>query len=331
MLGWTPGWRFDFEGSGFAHGGLAMGPTGELIAADADGTVLLVLDRDGSVLRRIDSGVTEAHGLSTVSIAGRPTILVADPGFRLVVAGGASTKVGPGTGVVIGLDAATGDRSLELEPPPAWLYRDDPYRPTYAASDADVGGDHIWVADGYGASLIHRYALDGSYQITLTGESGAGRFGCPHAFHLDARGGEPQLYVADRNNARIQVFDLHGRFERSFGVPDLTSPSGFAQLDDAHLVIAELRSRLVIVDEDDAVRWIVGADDAAPDRPGWPNRLDATGALVAPGTIPDGVFNSPHAIVSDRVGSLYVTEFLLGGRLSKLTWHAGERPRDRAA
>ena len=323
MLRWDPTWSASLPTPGFAHGGLAIGPAGEVIAADADGRTLLVLDAAGDVARRIDAGVTEAHGLSMTTIGGRAAVIVADPGFTLVVRGAASEKAGPGTGVVVAIDLASGERVLELDPPPASFYRELPYRPTFAASDAGVGGDgSLWVADGYGASLLHRYDRDGRYRSTLDGREGVAAFDCPHAFHLDGVGGEPRLFVADRNNRCVQVFDLDGRFVRSFGVPDLTSPSGFARLDDGHLVIAELRSRLVIVDETDAIQAIVGADDAAPERPGWPNRV-ADGALVPPATFTPGVFNSPHAIVSDGAGALYVSEFVLGGRLSRWTWGDG--------
>lgn len=321
MLRFDSMWSATLPTPGFAHGGLAIGPAGELIAADADGRTLLILDAAGTETRRIDAAVTEAHGLSMAIIGGRAAVIVADPGFTLVVRGGASEQAGPGTGTVVALDLMTGERLLELDPPPASYYRELPYRPTFAASDASIGGDgSIWVADGYGASLLHRYSPDGRYRSTLDGRGGAAAFDCPHAFHLDVTGGQPRLLVADRNNRCVQVFDLDGRFVRSFGVPDLTSPSGFARLDDGHLVIAELRSRLVIVDETDAIQEIIGADDAAPERPGWPNRVNGDGVLVAPDGLVPGVFNSPHAIVSDGAGSLYVSEFVLGGRLSRWTW-----------
>lgn len=313
-------WTADLPAGGFAHGGLALGPDGALLAADADGTTVHVLAPDGSAVRRLETGVTEAHGLSTASLDGRAVVLVADPGFRLVPRGPAAEKDGPGTGRVVALDLATGDLVLELDPPPAALYRDVPYRPTFAASDAAAGGaGDIWVADGYGASLVHRYSNGGRYLGTLTGDEGAGRFDCPHAVHLDDRADTPRLYVSDRNPRRVQVFDLDGRFARSFGIPHLTSPSGFARLDDAHLVVAELRARLVVLDEADEVRAVIGANEAVVDRPGWPNRLDGAGDLVAPEPIGPNVFNSPHAIVSDGAGTMFVSEFVLGGRFTRWT------------
>jgi hypothetical protein len=55
-----------------------------------------------------------------------------------------------------------------------------------------------------------------------------------------------------------------------------------------------------------------------PDRPGWPNVLsDDAGALRAhlPGV--DG-FNSPHSLATDADGNQFVSEWLSGGRYTKL-------------
>ena len=57
---------------------------------------------------------------------------------------------------------------------------------------------------------------------------------------------------------------------------------------------------------------------AAPGRDGWPNARDAAGDLVRPELAP-GRFNSPHTIAADGDGNLYVTEWVIGGRLVKLT------------
>ena len=73
---------------------------------------------------------------------------------------------------------------------------------------------------------------------------------------IDRRGGKtPELYIADRENKRVQVYDLEGRYLRTFGDGFLNSPSGFAVSDDL-LVVAELYSRLAVVDAEDTLRWL---------------------------------------------------------------------------
>ena len=50
---------------------------------------------------------------------------------------------------------------------------------------------------------------------------------------------------------------------------------------------------------------------------GFPAYLDDTGATVRP-TLTDGVFNTPHGIATDGDGNVYVSEWVIGGRLIKL-------------
>jgi len=67
----------------------------------------------------------------------------------------------------------------------------------------------IFVADGYGNNRIVHFDRQGRF-IKTWGELGSrrGMFSLPHSIAADSRG---RLYVADRNNARIQVFDQAGR------------------------------------------------------------------------------------------------------------------------
>ena len=66
----------------------------------------------------------------------------------------------------------------------------------------------VYVADGYGNSRIAVFTYDGRFvrQWGSAG-SGPGQFRVPHSITLDARG---RVYVADRENARVQVFDASG-------------------------------------------------------------------------------------------------------------------------
>jgi hypothetical protein len=69
------------------------------------------------------------------------------------------------------------------------------------------------------------------------------------------------------------------------------------------------------------------------DEPGWPNALDADGQAVRTHRLRPERFNSPHAVAFDRDGSLYVAEWLLGGRYTKLTrtGPTGEDPTKKGA
>ena len=75
----------------------------------------------------------------------------------------------------------------------------------------------IFVGDGHpanGNNRIVKFSSDGTY-IMERGETGSepGQFRTPHALAMDSQG---LLYVGDRSNRRIQVFDQDGEFIRDF-------------------------------------------------------------------------------------------------------------------
>ena len=88
-----------------------------------------------------------------------------------------------------------------------------------------ANGD-IYVADGYGNARIHKFAPDGKLLFSW-GEPGTepGNFNLPHNICVDADG---WVYVADRENHRIQVFDGNGRYETQ--INNLHRPSALMLL-----------------------------------------------------------------------------------------------------
>src|SRR5204863_6254448 len=75
-----------------------------------------------------------------------------------------------------------------------------------------LNGD-IFVADGHGGNTnarIMKFARDGKFIKTWGKKgSGPGEIDIPHALAMDSRG---RLFVGDRNNNRIQIFDQDGNF-----------------------------------------------------------------------------------------------------------------------
>lgn len=68
----------------------------------------------------------------------------------------------------------------------------------------------FYVSDGYGNSRVVKFSKTGKYLFEW-GKKGAGKgeFDTPHAIDLDRNG---NVYVADRENNRIQKFDASGNF-----------------------------------------------------------------------------------------------------------------------
>jgi hypothetical protein len=68
----------------------------------------------------------------------------------------------------------------------------------------------IFITDGYGNARVLEYTPDGK-RVKQWGKSGTGpgEFHLPHAIQIDEKG---TVYVADRENGRIEKFDLEGNF-----------------------------------------------------------------------------------------------------------------------
>jgi DNA-binding beta-propeller fold protein YncE len=105
---------------------------------------------------------------------------------------------------------------------------DDPRNPTdadelfYRPTDVAFGtnGD-FFVSDGYGHARIVKFDKDGNWVKTWGKKgvapdawgTGPGEFHTPHSVVVDAKG---LLYVADRQNKRIQIFDSAGNYQREW-------------------------------------------------------------------------------------------------------------------
>ena len=188
-------------------------------------------------------------------------------------------------------------------------YESGRYVPTWVAvNEVRHGGNgDIWVTDGYGSHLVHRYNAAGAYLQTIDGTEGGGRFDCPHGILFDPHKKEGELYIADRGNHRVQVYSADGKFKRIFGADFLTSPDGFAFFRD-QLVIPELKGRITIVDAQDRFVAYLGDNEPICVVPGWPDQTPLEPVK----------FNSPHAAAVDAEGNILVAEWRKGGRITKL-------------
>jgi hypothetical protein len=128
----------------------------------------------------------------------------------------------------------------------------------------------------------------------------------PHGIWVDTRAVAPAIVVADRENGRLQWFDLDGKFIKAVG--GFRRPCGIHQAG-SDLVIPELGGRVTILDKDDNVVTYLGENpdesqraQNGVDRPSWQ----------------DGIFIAPHAARWDGDGNLYVMDWNFRGRVSKL-------------
>jgi len=303
-------------GAGWAHHGIALLSDSTIVVCAPDRACLVLLEPSGRPRARIDTDLVEMHGLRLTGPPDRPLLFVADNGHKFTPARpDYGERRRPGRVVALGLD---GRCELELSVPAIAAYEQRSWQPCAVAVDEEhLGGSgDVFVADGYGESLLHRFAGDGTWRATEDGGDSGVAFDTPHDVIIDRRRPRPELLVADRTNRRLVAFDLNGQFLRTVGDGQLTSPSALAISGDL-LFVAELHGRVVAIDADDNIQGDLGARDDHH-RPGWPNAVDPDGNTVAYRDRDHSHFNSPHGLATDGTGALYVTEWRIGGRLVRL-------------
>jgi DNA-binding beta-propeller fold protein YncE len=308
------------SGDGWMHSGVAVLADGRLVVAHPEGGRLLLVSPDGGPTEVVATPLTEMHAIVRTVRDGTELVWIADNGHRFVPDHDTYTgQVTVGRAVLLDLG---GKIVQELGCPDLPAYAASRWSPTSVAVDDDslAGSGEVWVADGYGASLLHRYAADGTYLATVDGSDSGLAFSCPHGLMLtasdDGDGGDTELYVADRSNHRIVVLDRDGGYRRAFGDDHLDSPSSLVRVG-TRIYVTELFGGIACFDGEKFVQTLESSRTRSPQDPAWPNDLDDRGRTVAPALAP-GALNSPHGITSDDT-TLYWTEWLIGGRLIGLT------------
>ena len=280
--------------NGRTHG-VVVSEAGQVIVFHQANPAVLVFDADGTLQAAWGDRFAGAHGMTLVRDGDTEYLWLTDQTSGEVVK-----------------TTLDGQTVMNVERPDLPAYQGGNYAPTWVAVNQERHGGNgdIWVADGYGQNLIHRYDQTGRYLASINGEEGqAGAFKCPHGIWVDTRKAAPELYIADRGNRRVQVYDLDGQFKRAFGSDILTSPCGFVTHGD-DLLIPELFARLTILDANDELVGYFGANEEVVGMAGWPNH---PAEMIVPGK-----FNSPHGMAADHAGNLYVVEWIIGGRITKL-------------
>ena len=303
---WIDNWaRIPQTPSGSENGrthGVVVAKSGDVYVFNQADPGVLVFAQDGKLKSSWGDRFAGAHGMTLVEEGGTEHLWLADQTSKEVVK-----------------TTLDGKTVQTLPQPPHHVYQDGgAYVPTWVAVNEERfgGNGDVWVADGYGSSLVHRFTKRGEYKGSLSGQKGeAGRFNCPHAiaFNPRSKADGPELYVADRGNQRVQVFDAEGRYKRTVGARTLHSPCMFGFVGELCLV-PELYARVDILDADDNVVAMLGDNGLASQLPGWPNH-NKTGK---PELIQPGKFNSPHGATFAPNGDIYVVEWIIGGRITKL-------------
>ena len=242
---------------------------------------MIVFDRDGNFLRSWGEGVfRRAHGLH---VDRHDNLYCTDDGDHTVRRCTTAGKVE----LVIGVPGR-----------PAPFMSGEPFhRCTHTALSP---GGEIYVSDGYGNARVHKFSPAGKLLMSW-GESGSGpgEFNIAHNIATDADG---WVYVADRENHRVQVFDGDGKYQAEWH--NMMRPCG--------LYVTRGKSPLAIVGElgpETVATLTAGVQNLGP----RVSLLSAKGEVLARlGTQPlgesPGQFIAPHGIAVDSRGDIYVAE-----------------------
>ena len=231
---------------------------------------IMVFNRDGKFLRSFGDGlIDKAHGLRFDASG---NVWITDVGNHTVRKFTHEAKLL----LTLGKEGQPGDAPEQFDKP------------------ADVAfGPHgdLFVADGYGNSRVVKYSPEGKF-VKAWGKKGTGdgEFNLVHAVVVDARG---FVYVGDRENDRVQVFDSDGKFHGKW--TESGTPFGlFLDRHGKHFLLADGKAnRCAVLDLHGTVLETWGSQGKGP-----------------------GQFDLPHSISMDTDGAVYVTE-ITGQRVQK--------------
>ena len=169
--------------------------------------------------------------------------------------------------------------------------------PTHVAIDKRNGD--FYVADGYSNARVHKYDPNGKY-LSSFGESGTGegQFNIVHNIDTDKNG---WLYVADRENHRVQIFSPEGKYETQWN-----------NLSRAAAIYIDSRG-------DEEIAYIgeyfcgIGSNDIGTDLGPRVTMMSLDGKVLGRAGRQSygdeaGRFYSPHGLAVDAHGDIYVAE-----------------------
>jgi sugar lactone lactonase YvrE len=183
--------------------GIATNSKGHVFVYTRSGaTRLFEFDQNGTFVKEIGEGLYGFLFAHAVRVDKDDNIWAVDEGSNMVIKFDPNGKVlmliGRRPEAVEGLEAAAPPGT----PPPN-------AQPYALARPTDIGWDpqgNIYISDGYTNSRVVKYDKFGKFVKSVGGARGSApsQFNTPHGLQVDAKG---NVYVADRGNARIQVFD----------------------------------------------------------------------------------------------------------------------------
>ena len=183
-------------------------------------------------------------------------------------------------------------KTLGVKGRPAEGYVGRPFNMPTAVAIAPDG--EIFASDGYGAHRVHRFSHDGELIKSWGKEGdGPGEFVNLHSVGVDSRG---RVYICDRENDRVQLFDREGAFLEQWN--DVTRPSDVYMVGDLVYVLDRV---------EEASRVTVYSLDG-----------DIVARMAQHEFGSQAHLKTGHGICVDHDGSIYVAEVIGPKQVTKL-------------
>ena len=274
---------------GPCHGGAVIDKAGSIYVTTDTERGIVVFSPSGKFLRAV--GPTRIHGLELGEENGTEYLYCARHADHEVVK--------------LKLD---GEQVWAIRfPSEAGIYKDDKGFNPCAVTVAPDGS--IFVADGYGSNCALKFDRDRKFVKAFGGPGEAeGKFKTCHGIALDTRQGKPLLLICNRNNNRVEYWDLDGNFVKVIQ-KDLRMPAAVHIRGD-YAVFPELQGRVTVLDKSGAIVAQVGDN---------PNEKQRANFGLPPDEWKEGICNSPHGASIDKDGNLIVSEWSKFGHLHKFT------------
>jgi DNA-binding beta-propeller fold protein YncE len=272
---------------GPCHGGAVVDKAGNIYITTDTPRGIVVYSPQGKFVRHF--GPIRIHGLEIREENGVEYIYGARPSDHQVVK--------------LKLDGTT-EWTLEY-PQESGLYKDAKGFNPCAVTVAPDGS--IFVADGYGSNYVLKFDKNRKFVKSFGGPGEAeGKFKTCHGIGLDNRGKQPLLLVCNRNNNRVEHWDLEGNF---VGIiqKDLRMPAA-VHFRGEYAIFPELQGRVTVLNKDGSIAAQVGNN---------PNEKQRANFGLPADQWKDGICNSPHGACMDKDGNLIVAEWSQFGHLHK--------------
>ncbi len=200
----------------------------------------------------------------------------------------------------------TGETEWTMESPmESGLYKEPKGFNPCAVTVAPDGS--IFVADGYGSNYVLKFDRDRKFVKAFGGPGEAeGKFKTCHGIAIDTRYAKPLLLVCNRNNNRVEHWDLDGNFVKVIQ-KDLRMPAA-VHIQGKYAIFPELQGRVTVTDKSGAIVAQVGDN---------PNEKQRANYGLPAAEWHEGICNSPHGASMDKKGNLIVAEWSQFGHLHK--------------